>query len=132
MSGRRLPASQRRNFHRLEILLPVSFKLLSEQAARGNHSRPDLGSSINLSLGGLLLGSGREIPAKSRVFCTFKLWPQEAEIWIEAIALDSQAQPEGAIFKWLTHLRFDHLPKEVEQALGRFMAQKQKELRRRP
>ena len=111
--------------------MPVSYKLVSEQALRGHLNRPDLGSTINISLGGLLLGSDKEIPAKSRVFCTFKLLPADAEVWTEAVALTSQPQPEGAIFRWLTHLRFDHLPREVEQALGRFMMQKQKELRRR-
>ncbi len=110
--------------------MPVSYKLVSEQASRGHLGQPDLGSTINLSLGGLLLGGSKEIPAKSRVFCTFKLLAGEPEVWAEAMALDSLRQPEGAVFSWLSHLKFDHLPRPSEQALGRFIMAKQKEIRR--
>jgi len=123
-------ASQRRAFHRLEILMPVSYKLVAEQALRGPLTRPELGSTLNLSLGGMLIGTAHEIQPRSRLFCTFKLFAGEPEIWVEAVALDSQAQPEGAVFPFLSHLRFDHPGRETEQALGRFIMQKQKELRR--
>jgi c-di-GMP-binding flagellar brake protein YcgR len=129
-SPKKIPASQRREFHRLEILMPVSYKLMSEQALRGHSSRPELGSTINLSLGGMLIGTAHEIQPKSRLFCTFKLFAGEPEIWVEGLALDTQAQPEGAVFKYLSHLRFDHPGRETEQALGRFIMQKQKESRR--
>ena len=61
---KRLPESQRRTFHRLEILMPVSYKLVSRAGtARKSQAQAwTWAPTINISLGGLLVGGGQGNP----------------------------------------------------------------------
>lgn len=122
-------AQQRKTF-RVEVLLPVSWKSVSELAQLGTRSQPHSGSTINLSAGGLLMGAQTEIQVGSRVFLTMRLDPKEAEVWTEAICLDCEHQAEGAIYKYLAHLRYEGLSREAQTAMERFITGRQARLRR--
>ncbi len=121
---------QQRKTFRVEALLPISWKSITDLAQLGTRSQPRSGSTINISAGGILMGSQEEILVSSRVFLTMRLDPNEPELWTEALCLHCEKQAEGAIFKYLVHLRYDGLAPEARTSLERFITSRQTKLRR--
>lgn len=122
--------SQNRDFVRLDVLLPVYFNVLSDPAQRMHLSPPNLGSSINLSAGGMLLATDRELAAATRLLVTFTLFQGEPEVFTEAEVLFTERQQDGALRKYLSHLAFLYKDKEVQDKVTRFIFDRQRNLKR--
>ncbi len=133
MEDRKAPkpvSAQKRNFVRVDVLLPVSFNVVNEQSQRLRRNAPNLGCSVNLSSGGMLLATDRELPTGTRLLLTFPLFEGEAEVWTDALVLVSQRQQEGALKKFLCHLSFDSPDKDTQDKIMKFIFEKQRSLRR--
>jgi hypothetical protein len=122
-------AGQKRSFVRLDVLLPVSFTLLADQAQRMRLSPPSLGFSINLSSGGMLLASDRELAQGAKLMVSFPLLHGEPEAWCEAEVLFTERQQEGAVRRFLSHLLFSSPDQEFQDRVMQFIFDRQRKLK---
>jgi c-di-GMP-binding flagellar brake protein YcgR len=120
---------QQRDFVRVDVLLPVSFTLVENTAQRLRLTMPNLGFSINLSVGGMLLATDRELPVGTKISATFGLFHGEPEVWTEADVLFTERQQEGAVRRYLTHLVFDSADRDFQDKVMRFIVDRQRKLK---
>jgi c-di-GMP-binding flagellar brake protein YcgR len=123
-------APQNREFIRLDVLLPVSFTLVNDPAQRLRLTLPNLGFSINLSSGGMLLATDRELPEGTRLQVSFSLFHGEPEVWCDAKVLFTERQQEGAVRRYLSHLTFVSPDRDFQDKVMRFVFDRQRRLKR--
>ncbi len=120
---------QRRNFYRLPLQSPTTFRVQGE----GGRTAPIAAQLVNLSGGGALLASAKPVPGGLRVLVRVPTGKEGALMDVEADALDCRVATQGLSRVYLVRLRFlgpPHLSEEERDEIVAYIFEQQRLLLR--
>lgn len=123
---RKIVRLQRRQFYRLLLETPTTFRLLS---AVGTHA-PVVARLVNLSGGGALLAVGKPLRAGLAVSVRIPSGKSGDLISVEAETLDCQVETQGNARVYFVRLHFRPLPERDAEAIVTFIHERQRALLR--
>ena len=120
---------QRRQFYRLPLQSPTTFRVRGESGA----TPPVPARLVNLSGGGALLASGKPVPSGLRVLVRVPTGKQGDLLDVESDALDCRVAAQGLARIYLIRLRFlgpPHLTEEDREEIIAYIFEQQRMLLR--
>lgn len=120
---------QRRQFYRLPLQSPTTFRVRGEAGA----TPPVPARLVNLSGGGALLASGKPVPMGLRVLVRVPAGKQGDLLDVESDALDCRVAAQGLARIYLIRLRFlgpPHLTEEDREEIIAYIFEQQRMLLR--
>ena len=120
---------QRRQFYRLPLQSPTTFRVRGEAGA----TAPVPARLVNLSGGGALLASGKPVPSGLRVFVRVPSGKQGDLLDVESDSLDCRVAAQGLAKIYLIRLRFlgpPHLTEEDREEIIAYIFEQQRMLLR--
>jgi c-di-GMP-binding flagellar brake protein YcgR len=110
---RRIVRLQRRQFYRMPLEAPTTFRVLAENGRM--NSEPIPARLVNVSGGGALLSAAKPVPAGIDVSVRIPAGKGGAAIPIDAEALDCHVATQGFARVFLIRLRFFPVPRLAEE-----------------
>ena len=107
---RRIVRLQRRQYYRLPLESPTTFRLLSDEGRR-DYSAPLAARLVNLSGGGALLAAAKPVPAGLSIVVRVPTGISGDPLDVDAEVLDCHVAAQGAARTYLVRLRFYDPPR---------------------
>lgn len=123
----RIKRIQRREFYRLEILLPVKYKVLGEK--EGPEIPFHMGYCTNISGGGLRLNSDHRLEIDTMVECIITLCDGEC-IRVKGKVVRSELA-QDLEYKYVSGISFQDIADRIQDLLVKYIFKKQRELRQK-